>query len=187
MKSKNIKFEIPQSTNTINFLDVCITLNQQTLSTILFSKPKELTSTLTQNLFTLDIWSEISQSHNSYVSARFALMHLITLRKVMSIYGNAWKVFLRFCQKFSKTKNMKSKNIKFEIPQSTNTINFLDVCITLNQQTLSTILFSKPKELTSTLTQNLFTLDKWSEISQSHNSYVSALMHLITLRKVMSI
>ena len=41
MKSKNIKFEIPQSTNTINFLDVYITLNQQTLSTILFSKPTD--------------------------------------------------------------------------------------------------------------------------------------------------
>ena len=41
MKLKNIKFEISQSTKTINFLDVCITLNQQTLSTILFSKPTD--------------------------------------------------------------------------------------------------------------------------------------------------
>ena len=34
-----IKFEISQSTKTINFLDVCIKLNQQTLCTTVFSKP----------------------------------------------------------------------------------------------------------------------------------------------------
>ena len=34
-----IKFEISQSSKTINFLNVCITLNQQTLSTTVFSKP----------------------------------------------------------------------------------------------------------------------------------------------------
>ena len=55
------------------------------------------------------------------------------------------KEFLAFCQKYSKTKNMKSA-IKFEISQSTKSINFLNVCITLNQQTLSTTVFSKPTD-----------------------------------------
>ena len=36
-----IKFEISESTKTINFLDICITLNQQTLSTTVFSKPAD--------------------------------------------------------------------------------------------------------------------------------------------------
>ena len=36
-----IKFEISQSSKIINFLEVCITLNQQTLSTTVFSKPTE--------------------------------------------------------------------------------------------------------------------------------------------------
>ena len=52
------------------------------------------------------------------------------------------KEFLAFCQKYSETKNTKSA-IKFEISQSSKTINFLDVCITINQQTLSTTVFSK--------------------------------------------
>ena len=39
--------------------------------------------------------------------------------------------FLVFCLKYSETKNMKSA-LKSEISQSTKTINFLDVCITLN-------------------------------------------------------
>ena len=55
------------------------------------------------------------------------------------------KEFLAFCQEYSKTKNMKSV-IKFEISHSIKTINFLDVCITLNQQTLSTTVFSKPTD-----------------------------------------
>ena len=55
------------------------------------------------------------------------------------------KGFLAFCQKYIETKNMKSA-IKFEISQSTKTISFLDVCITLNQQTLSTTVFSKPAD-----------------------------------------
>ena len=55
------------------------------------------------------------------------------------------KEVLVFCQKYSKTKNMKSV-IKFEVSHSTKTINFLDVCITLNQQTLLTTVFSKPAD-----------------------------------------
>ena len=86
--------------------------------------------------------------------------------------GEDWlKEFLVFCQKYSKTKNMKSV-IKFEISHSTKTINFLDVCITLNQQTLPPS-FQNPQALTSTLTLNLVNLSI-SETSQSHNSYVSA-------------
>ena len=50
-----------------------------------FQNQQTLTSTLTQNLATLNILSETSQSHNSYVSARFALIHLITSGKVMNI------------------------------------------------------------------------------------------------------
>ena len=55
------------------------------------------------------------------------------------------KEFLAFWQKYSETKNMKSVK-KFEISQSTKTINFLDVCLTLNQQTLSTTIFPKPTD-----------------------------------------
>ena len=55
------------------------------------------------------------------------------------------KEFLALCQKYSETKNMKSV-IKFEISPSTKTINYLDVCITLYQQTLSTTVFSKPTD-----------------------------------------
>ena len=55
------------------------------------------------------------------------------------------KEFLAFCQKYSEVKNMKSV-IKFEISQSIKTINFLDVCTTLNQQTLSSTVFSKPTD-----------------------------------------
>ena len=40
MKSA-IKIKISQSTKTINFVDVCITLNQQTLSPTVFSKPTD--------------------------------------------------------------------------------------------------------------------------------------------------
>ena len=52
------------------------------------------------------------------------------------------KELLVFCQKYSETKNMKSA-IKFEISQSTKIIIFLDVCIILNEQTVSTTVFSK--------------------------------------------
>ena len=52
------------------------------------------------------------------------------------------KEILPFCQKYSETKNMKSV-IKLEISQSTKTINFLDVFITLKQLTLSTTVFPK--------------------------------------------
>ena len=76
---------------------------------------------------------------------------LIWLRFIDDIFfiwtdgEDSLKEFLAFCQKYSETKNMKSV-IKFEISQSTKTINFLDVCITLNQQTLSTTVFSKPTD-----------------------------------------
>ena len=56
------------------------------------------------------------------------------------------KEYLPFCQKYNETKNMKSV-IKFEISQTIKIINFLDVCITLNQQTLSTTVFSKPTDV----------------------------------------
>ena len=76
---------------------------------------------------------------------------LIWLRFIDDIFfiwtdgEDSLKEFLVFCQKYSETKNMKSA-IKFEISQPTKTINFLDVCITLNQQTLSTTVFSKPTD-----------------------------------------
>ena len=53
--------------------------------------------------------------------------------------------YLWSCLKYSETKNMKSV-IKFKISQYAKTINFLDVCITLNQQNLSTTVFSKPTD-----------------------------------------
>ena len=77
--------------------------------------------------------------------------HLIWLRFIDDIFfiwtnvEDSLEKFLAFCQKYSETKNMKSV-IKFEISQSTKTVNFLDVCITLNQQTLSTTVFSKPTD-----------------------------------------
>ena len=53
---------------------------------------------------------------------------------------------LRLFQHFARsTVNMKSV-IKFELSQSSKLINFLEVCITLNQQTLSTTVFSKPTD-----------------------------------------
>ena len=55
---------------------------------------------------------------------------------------NVLKEFSAFCQKYSEAKNKKSV-IKFQTSQSTKTINFLDVSITLNQQTSSTTVFSK--------------------------------------------
>ena len=74
---------------------------------------------------------------------------LIWLRFIDDIFfiwtdgEDSLKEFLAFCQEYSEIKNMKSV-IKFEISRSTKTINFLDACITLNQQTLSTTVFSKP-------------------------------------------
>ena len=53
--------------------------------------------------------------------------------------------YLRTCLKYSETKNMKSV-IKFKISQYAKTINFLDVCITLNQQNLFITVFSKPTD-----------------------------------------
>ena len=79
------------------------------------------------------------------------LERLIWLRFINNILfiwtegENPLREFLAFCQKHSKTMNVKSV-IKLEISQSTKTINFLDVCITLNQQTLSTTVFSKPRD-----------------------------------------
>ena len=62
---------------------------------------------------------------------------LIWLRFIDDIFfiwtdgEDSLKEFLAFCLKYSETKNMESA-LKFEISQSTKTINFLDVCITLN-------------------------------------------------------
>ena len=66
------------------------------------------------------------------------LERLIWLRFINNILfiwtegENSLREFLAFCQKHSKTMNVKSV-IKLETSQSTKTINFLDVCITLNQ------------------------------------------------------
>ena len=73
---------------------------------------------------------------------------LIWLSMIYFLFGQTedlLKEFLAFCQKYGEEKNMKSV-IKFEISQSTKIINFLDVCINLNQQTLSTNVFSKPTD-----------------------------------------
>ena len=59
---------------------------------------------------------------------------------------NLFKEFSAFCQKCSEAKNKKSV-IRFETSQSTKTMNFLDVYITLDQQTLSTTVFSKPTDV----------------------------------------
>ena len=48
-------------------------------------------------------------------------------------------------QNYSKTKKMKSK-IQFEIHQSENEVNFLDVTIRHNNGKISTTLFSKPTD-----------------------------------------
>ena len=53
--------------------------------------------------------------------------------------------FLDFAQNYSSSKRMKSK-IKFEIHQSTESVNFLDVNITLTNGRLSTSLYSKPTD-----------------------------------------
>ena len=76
---------------------------------------------------------------------------LIWLRFIDAIFfiwtdgEGSLKEFLAFYQKYSETKNMKSV-IKFQISQSTKTINFLDVYITLYQQTLPTTVSSKPTD-----------------------------------------
>ena len=53
--------------------------------------------------------------------------------------------FIEFCQNYSKTKRMKSK-IKFEVFQSTESVNFLDVTIKITNGTISTTVFSKPTD-----------------------------------------
>ena len=79
---------------------------------------------------------------------------LIWLRFIDDIFfirtdgEDSLKEFLAFCQKYSETKNMKSV-IRFEMSQSTKTTNFLDVCITLNQQTFLPPSFQNPQTLTS--------------------------------------
>ena len=68
------------------------------------------------------------------------------------------QTYLWTCLKYSEKKNMKSI-IKFKISQYAKTINFLDVCITLKQQNYLLPSFQNPQTLTSTLTQNLVTLN----------------------------
>ena len=73
----------------------------------------------------------------------FIWLHFINGIFFVSTDGeDSLKELLVFCQKYNETKNMKSV-IKFEIWQSTKIIIFLDVCIILNEQTVSTTVFSK--------------------------------------------
>ena len=73
---------------------------------------------------------------------------LIWLRSIDDIFfiwaedKDSLKEFLAFYQKYNETRNMKLV-IKLEISQSTKTINFLDVYMTLNKQTSYTTFFSK--------------------------------------------
>ena len=53
--------------------------------------------------------------------------------------------FLDHAQNFSDSRRMKSK-IKFEVNQSTEAVNFLDVMVRLNGTTLETTLYSKPTD-----------------------------------------
>ena len=53
--------------------------------------------------------------------------------------------FLEYAQKFSDSREMKSK-IKFEVHQSTESVNFLDVKVRLNGTTIETTLYSKPTD-----------------------------------------
>ena len=53
--------------------------------------------------------------------------------------------FLNFCQNYSDLKKMKSK-IKFEVCQSIERVNFLDVTVSIKEGTLATTVFSKPTD-----------------------------------------
>ena len=53
--------------------------------------------------------------------------------------------FLQFVQNYSKSKNMKS-DIQFTFDQSTEQVNFLDVCVKLNQGDIMTTVYSKPTD-----------------------------------------
>ena len=120
---------------------------------------------------------------------------LIWLRFIDDIFfiwtdaEDSLKEFSALCQKYSETKSMKSV-ITFEMSQSTKTINFLHICITLNQQTLSTTVFSKATDAHIYFNPKSCHPEHISETSQSNNSNVSArfaLIHLVTSRKVMNL
>ena len=53
--------------------------------------------------------------------------------------------FIKHAQNFSESTNMKSK-IKFDVNQSTEKVNFLDVTVKLQQGVLATSLYSKPTD-----------------------------------------
>ena len=53
--------------------------------------------------------------------------------------------FIVYNQNFSDNSNMLS-NIKFEVNKSTNTVNFLDVSVTIKDNKLDTTLYSKPTD-----------------------------------------
>ena len=53
--------------------------------------------------------------------------------------------FIKFCDNYSKSKKMKSK-IKFETNMSTDSVNFLDVKVTITGNTLKTSLYNKPTD-----------------------------------------
>ena len=53
--------------------------------------------------------------------------------------------FIEFVQNYSKNKKMKS-DIQFTFNQSTEEVNFLDVCVKLNEGDISTTVYSKPTD-----------------------------------------
>ena len=79
------------------------------------------------------------------------LKPLIWLRYIDDIFfiwthgEESLKEFLNFAQQYSEEKKMKSK-ITFEIHQSENEVNFLDVTIRNNNGKISTTLYSKPTD-----------------------------------------
>ena len=102
----------------------------------------------------LRIWTIFTQFETSLLNdlhRKTGKKNLIWLRFIDYIFcvwtdgEDSLKKFSAFFKKHSETKNMKSV-IKFEISQSTKTNSFLHVCITLNSQTLSTTVFSKPTD-----------------------------------------
>ena len=55
------------------------------------------------------------------------------------------KDFISFTQNYSQTKNMKS-NIKFEVHQSVDMVNFLDVSVMMKDGNISTTVYSMPTD-----------------------------------------
>ena len=68
-----MKFEISQSNKIINFLDVCITLNQQTLFTTVFSKPKNA-----------HIYFNPKSCHSEHMIRNISKLQFLRLRKICS-------------------------------------------------------------------------------------------------------